>query len=90
MMKADKNFCITNAVELKSRKYFSLKCATGAEKYTFFGFTDGKLGKEEKTLQYKNYATIINNLSSLIKVYNFFFSGSNRMPVLHFREQMDF
>ena len=71
MMKADKNFCITNAVELKSRKYFSLKCATGAEKYTFFGFTDGKLGKRK--LYNINYATIINNLSSLIKVYNFFF-----------------
>ena len=47
MMKADKNFCITNAVELKSRKYFSLKCATGAEKYIFFGFTDRKLGKRK-------------------------------------------
>ena len=47
MMKADKNFCLSNAVRLKSEKYFFFKCATDEEKNTFFGFTDGKLGRRK-------------------------------------------
>ena len=49
MIRAEKNFCLTNAVKLKSEKYFSLRCSTEAEKYIFFGFTNRKLGM--KTLQ---------------------------------------
>ena len=49
MIRAEKNFCLTNAVKLKSEKYFFLRCSTDAEKYIFFGFTNRKLGM--KTLQ---------------------------------------
>ena len=55
MNEAEKNFCLTNAVNLKSQKYFSLKCATEADKYIFFGFTNGKLGKRKL---YNNDANI--------------------------------
>ena len=48
MITAEKNFCLTNAVKLKYQKYFSLKCATEKDKYVFFGFRNGKLGKKRK------------------------------------------
>ena len=55
MIKAQKNFCLTNAVKLKSQEYFSLKCRTEADKYIFFGFTNEKLGKR------KLYNNVVDN-----------------------------
>ena len=71
----------------KISEVFLLEMCNREGQTCIFWIQKWKIRKEKKV-----YNNVANNkyFLFLIKVYNFFFSGGNRMPVLHFREKMEF